>query len=674
MPSRRLFVAIASAVVFAVVILTAAACAVRGGRSAGLSNVLAPQLVLVSPPAGQISALSAMSLTVHTELPVAGGGRFLASASASNVGRMSAAGVSLQTLDADTRGMAYYLVEKDAGAEAPLIAMGRVVYEDDRQLLLALATRREADFLAASSALTPHIELIANDSAGLTSLRTAAVTAPPASPDPAIAALLPSITEAGLRDLVAALSGERSVTVGGQSVTLATRYSFSTQINNALLYVKESFARMGLAAQTAGWTYGRYSGSNVYADVKGEVHPERIWIIGAHLDDRSEKPQTRAPGADDNASGMAAMLSIADVVRQQRLRDTVRFIAFTGEEQGMWGSKSYARSLQADGVQVMGFIDLDMIAYDGNDDRVVELHSGSRAGSAALANAIAGANIRYGIGLEIEIKQESASRFSDHSPFWDAGYDAVLAIENFFADVRAADRNPWYHKTGDALERARLSYVERYARTALASVLELAGALHGPVPSATRSAVVTPTLTPTVTATQLPTATPTSALSPTPGSCRNVLLNGDMEAASGWTFGSTARPPAYVADPVAAGTRSLRTGILAPTADRAVYSSAYQRVAIPRNAVSATLVLRVKRGSDDSGGDRHEILLLNARLGALRTIERGLANDSEWQTVRFDLAAFAGQTVVVYVNTYNDGDGRRSWMFVDEAQVEVCTR
>jgi hypothetical protein len=671
MPSRRLSRILVSLV--AVLLLLAAARAVMGGGDAGLVSELEQQLVLVSPQSGQMSALSSAPLTVHTELPVPGAGRYLASGSPESVTQVRASGLTIEVLDADTRGKVYYFVERGVGDEAAVSSRGKVVYQDDSLLLLALAKRNEAAFLAIAAAHKPHIELLTNDAVPLAAPALPAAALAPAAADPAIASLLTRVSQATLSGVIADLSGERSVTIGGKTMTLQTRYSFAAQMNDALQYVREAFGRMGLSVQNVNWAYGQYRGVNLVADLRGEVNPERIWVIGGHLDDRSQSSYTRAPGADDNASGISAMLAIADILSRQRLRDTVRFVAFTGEEQGMWGSKSYAPSLRAAGAQIMGYIDLDMIGYDSNDDRVIELHSGTRQGSIDLANAFIGANDRYGTGLVIEHKQSSASRFSDHSSFWDAGYSAIMGIENFFVDTRAADRNPWYHNTGDLLSRVRLSYVERYTRAALATMLELAGLLTGPAPTATPTA--TATVTRTATQTRTATATATRTATPAPGqqTCRDMLLNGNMEAATGWSFGATARRADYVASPVFSGARSLRAGIVAPTADRRAYSSAYQRVTIPANAVSAVLTAQTWRGTADGSGDRQEILLLNTRYGLLRTLQRNLGGDSAWQSVRFDLTAYRGQSVVVYFNVYNDGDGRRSWMYVDDAALQVCT-
>ncbi len=59
-------------------------------------------------------------------------------------------------------------------------------------------------------------------------------------------------------------------------------------------------------------------------------------------------------------------------------------------------------------------------------------------------------------------------------------------------------------------------------------------------------------------------------------------------------------------------------------------------------------------------GDVQEIMLLNTSYRPLRTLQRGIASDGTWEPVRYDLTAQAGQDVVIYLNVYNDGDGRRT--------------
>ena len=590
-----------AALLLCAVALAALPLVVGAGNSGEISSALGRQLLLVSPAQSQVQALGALPLALHAEV---GGqaGRYLASGQPNAYQALRSGGIQAVVLDPDTRKKVYYFLDAQA-KDARTVAQkwGSIFFEDDRQILVGVPAARESAFLDTIAQTPIHIELLTS----LPLRRPTGISLPvrgteATEPNPTIASLLSLVTPARLSERMAELSGERAVTIGGKKVTLQTRYTFSGQIGDALAYVRQALAGLGLTVQDVEWAYGRYRGINLVADMAGSKNPERIWLLGGHLDDRSETSYSRAPGADDNASGVAAMLVIAEALKGQRFEDTVRFVAFTGEEQGMWGSKSYAARLSSSGAQVMGFINLDMIAWDGNNDRVAEVHSGTRQPSVDLANAFAAVNARYDSGLALEIKGGTASRFSDHSSFWDAGYPAFLSIEDFYADGRPADRNPKYHNTGDALGQLRLDYAVRHSRAALAALAEWAAIASAQSPIATRTATATApaALSPTRTATAtLPagqtgsptrtatatgsrtasptatlaagqpapptpvatatvptrhTATPTPTATALPGNCRDILVNGGMEAEAGWSFGQTARRAGYQPAPVVA--------------------------------------------------------------------------------------------------------------------------
>ena len=163
-----------------------------------------------------------------------------------------------------------------------------------------------------------------------------------ATRDPNVDYLLPRLTEADLRAMVDGLSGQKAVTVGGTAVTLNTRYTFSARIRDAEAYVYQYYQTLGIPVIYSPWTYGNYSGRNVIAEVRGAVEPNKVLLVGGHLDNISQIPYTTAPGADDNATGTAATMLIARLLKTYPPDFTVRFVHFTGEEQGQWGSKVYA--------------------------------------------------------------------------------------------------------------------------------------------------------------------------------------------------------------------------------------------------------------------------------------------------------------------------------------------
>lgn len=180
-----------------------------------------------------------------------------------------------------------------------------------------------------------------------------------------------------------------------------------------------------------------------------------------------------------------------------------------------------------------------------------------------------------------------------------------------------------------------------------------------------------------------PTPTPTPSLTPTPGPtptpapdvCQELLANGTFEAATNWQFGATPSRAGYVANPVHGGSQAVRMGLPPDIANRLTYSSVYQRVAIPAGSGQVRLTYWERPGGGD-GVDFREVLLLNTDYSRLRTIERMTAAGSgdTWRQRVFDLSAFAGRTVVLYFNVYNDGRSTQMWNHLDDVSLALCTQ
>ncbi|MCE7984655.1 MAG: Zn-dependent exopeptidase M28 [Caldilinea sp. CFX5] len=572
-----------------------------------------------------------------------------------------------EILDADTTGKVYYFVDVTApDAPARAAAVGQVLYTDDALLLVAVAKADEEQLITRLPTAGIPLALLPSaplpwPAAAAEPLSANAVTA---AADPLITALLPLLTEDDLKTLIGELSGETPVTVGNDTITLNTRYTFATRIQDAERYLHQYYTQLGIAVSYAPWTYGSYSGRNVIAEIPGVEHPERIWLVGGHFDSISENPYNLAPGADDNGSGTAATMLIAKIFRTYQFADTVRFVHFSGEEQGHWGSIVYARDQKLKGAQIMGYIDLDMIGWDGNDDRVVELHVGTGPKSNTLGTAFASVNERYGQGLVIERKTDTASRFSDHSSFWDQDYAAFLAIENFFDGEYPRDRNPKYHNTGDKLALVDLNYVARYGRVALATMAESAG-IRQPNPNAT----------PTSTATSTSTPQPSPTATPLPTGCVDLIVNGGFEGTGGWSFGSTPAPAKIVNTVAYTGARSVLQGLPTGAGNVTAHSSAFQTVALPNTAQQLILRYWEQPGGTSDGADYRETLLLNPDYSALATLERTsqAVTDGAWRERTFDLTSYRGRNVVIYLNVYNNGTGSQLWRYVDQVALLACT-
>ena len=123
-----------------------------------------------------------------------------------------------------------------------------------------------------------------------------------------------------------------------------------------------------------GYTRDGFQRQNVVCTKAGVGGTGRVILVCGHYDSRMEDlgdATARAPGADDNATGVAILLEVARILAQVELRDAVQFIAFSGEEQGYWGSTAYAQHVQANGIDVQRLINLDQVGYPPTDLAVI---------------------------------------------------------------------------------------------------------------------------------------------------------------------------------------------------------------------------------------------------------------------------------------------------------------
>jgi len=186
-----------------------------------------------------------------------------------------------------------------------------------------------------------------------------------------------------------------------------------------------------------------------------------------------------APGADDNATGAALVLESARVLAGQQFPWSIRFIAFSGEELGLLGSRDYATAAAAAGDLILGVLNFDMFGYNDLIDRV-EL--ATNPASRWLAELMVEVSERYDIGLRVDMFEDQAAQLSDHAPFWARGYDAILAIENYLPtdSTHYAVRdglyriNTQYHTTADVPDSLNWNLVRKTAQLAVAALAQYA--------------------------------------------------------------------------------------------------------------------------------------------------------------------------------------------------------
>jgi hypothetical protein len=302
---------------------------------------------------------------------------------------------------------------------------------------------------------------------------------------PAVATVISQVSTETLEVELGGLTGEWPVTVTGSLYTMTTRNTDqAAAISMATRYAYEQFAGYGLTVTFHEYDYGGGTRRNVVAEKPGLLDPDQVYLITAHLD--SMPTGLVAPGADDNGSGSVAVLMAARLLAPHGLVHTVRFVLFTGEEQGLVGSAAYAADCKARGDDIRGVVNLDMIAYNspGKPDPIIDLHaSSSTASSVELAGIFSDVVGVYGLDLTPNLFVDSSliSR-SDQWRFLQQGYAAFLAIED------GSDLTPYYHRTTDRLSTLDLDYYADFTRAGIATIAHLGrlgeGLLSGTVESA----------------------------------------------------------------------------------------------------------------------------------------------------------------------------------------------
>lgn len=206
---------------------------------------------------------------------------------------------------------------------------------------------------------------------------------------------------------------------------------------------------------------------------------DELVLVTAHMDCTAafspgyDAERHDAPGADDDATGISAVLNVARVLcglaGSERPKRTLRFVLFNAEEHGLVGSKAYAGEQAGLRAPIVAVFQIDMIGFNRQPPRTFEVHAGFVRSSEVqdrsliLARRIGRMVQEVSSGLEAPQlypnqglpERDPADGRSDHSSFQSVGYAACAVTEDFFAgpgpDAPDAEPNPNYHTTSDTV-------------------------------------------------------------------------------------------------------------------------------------------------------------------------------------------------------------------------------
>jgi photosystem II stability/assembly factor-like uncharacterized protein len=189
-------------------------------------------------------------------------------------------------------------------------------------------------------------------------------------------------------------------------------------------------------------TIGRLRSRNICATLRGEGQSDGEIILVGHYDSARN-----APGANDNASGTAAVLEAARICSRYRFERTIRFLAAAAEERGLVGSGIYARDARKNGRNIVAVVNADMIGYPVlGDSKRIALSTGQEWTS--LMDSTLLFNRRYSLGLILDAHAEFMGG-SDHVSFIRQGYSAIDLSEGTAMEIWGGF-DPFYHKPLDS--------------------------------------------------------------------------------------------------------------------------------------------------------------------------------------------------------------------------------
>ncbi len=209
----------------------------------------------------------------------------------------------------------------------------------------------------------------------------------------------------------------------------------------------------GLVTPGRPYKTGYPAAVNYIGYIAGSARPERFIVVSAHYDHLGEKADKLYPGADDNASGVAAMLAIASWFKAHPPLHTIVFAAFDGEELGLQGARAFLAALPFPKAQLALNVNLDMVSHNDNNEIFVAGTSYTPALKPLVAQAAARNTVSVRLGHDhsqlVAGSVEDWTGSSDHGPFHEAGLPFL-----YFGVEDHAD----YHAPGDTFEHINQAF------------------------------------------------------------------------------------------------------------------------------------------------------------------------------------------------------------------------
>lgn len=257
-------------------------------------------------------------------------------------------------------------------------------------------------------------------------------------------------------------------------VNIGPRMTSTYGCKKAAEYILEKFEDFGLDAEYHEWSILKkkkrqlpeyYKSNNVIGTLKGNnPEYEDVIVFNAHYDTVKV-----SPGANDDGSGTAAVLVAAHILSQFEFNRTIKFITFSGEELGLFGSEAYARELYKNDEKILVEFNADMIGYANTSEGGKKHRLYSTQDASWIIDEIEDVNEIYNINFNLNkgIVKDTFRGGSDFASFLRYGYETLAFFQS--------ENNPdYWHTPEDTLEHINFSYLYNVTRLIIGTIAHIA--------------------------------------------------------------------------------------------------------------------------------------------------------------------------------------------------------
>ena len=275
--------------------------------------------------------------------------------------------------------------------------------------------------------------------------------------------------------------GKLAIDIGERNIWLCHNLTAASD------FIEASLIGMGYSVNRQTFRVEGKSCSNIEVEISGTKHPDEIVVVGAHYDTVFD-----SPGADDNSSGVAAILTLARHFAGREAARTLRFVLFANEEPPFFqtdqmGSLVYAKSCRKRKDNIVAMLCLESIGYYTEQSNSQEypfpysymypstgdfIGFVSNFSSRKLLHTVIGSfrrNCRFPSQGGVAPGLVPGVAWSDQWSFWQQGYPAIMITDT------APFRYPYYHTHEDTADRVRYDHLTRVVSGLQATIAELIG-------------------------------------------------------------------------------------------------------------------------------------------------------------------------------------------------------